>query len=297
MGKLTLLFISALSSAFIFTGPNAKADNVYVMDAIQSNTALRYGDATTSLVKDAVTDSGDHHLVRNQSSADYILQPKLLGLGDGYILTIEKRRGSQTVLAKQVRISSLDDLDKATRRATDEVLTTPVMSGATVEDVQNVNTASDWDRGVTPVYSFWKASVGPFGGTNLDTKKVLYSIALGHTWDIHPRVSVDAQAEAAFSTANEKAKLFNVAVGPSYYFTEGKNAQSPFASLDFGYGFGTANNDQSMNGFSLGVGLGYRFFRTATAGMELDLRWATLFDPVVNDGNPQIIGARLGVDF
>src|SRR5689334_8027729 len=123
MKKIMLLFVSVLTSAFALVGQDAKADNVYVMDAIQSNTAVRYGDATTSLVKDAVTDSGDHHLVRNQSAADYILQPKLLGLGDGYILTIEKRRGSQTVLAKQVRISSLDDLDKAAQRATNEVLT------------------------------------------------------------------------------------------------------------------------------------------------------------------------------
>lgn len=307
MRNFSLLFLSVATGVLMLVSQSAKADYVYVLDAIQENTSSRFGNATTSLVKDAVADSGDHQLVRNQATADYVLQPKLLGLGDGYILTIEKRRGGHVVLAKQVRVASLDDLDRAAARATNEVLTSPTISSATtttVEEprvienpVENVNTLNDWDRGATPVYDFWTAGIGPFGGTNLNTKNIMYSASLGHTWDIHPKVAIRALGEAAFSTGDEDAKFFNVSVGPAYYFSTGKNAQSPYANLDFGYGFGNANHDDDMNGFTLGLGLGYRFFRTATTGMEVNLRWATLFDPVIDDGNPQIIGARLGVDF
>lgn len=293
--------------ALMCVGHSAFAADVFVQDAIQENTSSKWGTATTSLVRDAVTSEGEHRLSRNQAGAEYVLQPKLLGLNDGYILTIEKRRGDKVVLAKQVRLSSLDELNNAATRATHEALAdaTPI-SSATTSDVEVIeldnplettNRVDKWDRDYSPVYDYWTAGVGPFGGNNLDTKNILYSMALGHTWDIHPRVAIRALGEAAFSTGDEDARIFNVAVGPSYYFMGGDNARSPYANLDFGYGFGQANNDEDLSGFSLGLGVGYRFFRTATTGMEINVRWATLFDPAVGEDNPQIIGARLGVDF
>lgn len=296
MGALILLLLS---------GQQAFAADVFVLDAIQENTSQKWGSATTSLVRDAVTSHGEHRLSRNQSSADFVLQPKLLGLGEGYILTIEKKKGDEVVLAKQVRVSTLDDLDQAAARATSEALSSsaPISSAVTTEaeDLDNPletsNTLEDWDRGASPVYNYWTAGIGPFGGNNLDTENILYSLAIGHTWDIHPRVSIRGLGEAAFSTGDEDARIFNLAVGPSYYFMGGNNERSPYANLDFGYGFGQANNDEDLGGFTLGLGVGYRFFRTATTGMEVNVRWATLFDPAVGDDNPQIIGARLGVDF
>jgi hypothetical protein len=309
MRTLALSILSAITGALILLGQPASAADVFVLEAIQENTSARWGTATTSLVRDAVTSHGEHRLSRNESTADYVLQPKLLGLGEGYILTIEKKRGDKVVLAKQVRVSSLDDLDKAAARATNEALASPfpVSSAVTTEvqpeDLNPLETSSslnEWDRGASPVYDYWTAGIGPFGGNNLDTENILYSIALGHTWDIHPRVAIRALGESAFSTGDEDARLFNVAVGPSYYFMGGNpqnNTKSPYANLDFGYGFGQANNDADINGFSLGLGVGYRFFRTATTGMEVNVRWATLFDPAVGEDNPQIIGARLGVDF
>lgn len=283
----------------------ALAADVFVQDAIPENTSAKWGAATTSLVRDAVTEHGEHRLSKNQSSADYVLQPKLLGLGDGYILTIEKKRGDKVVLAKQVRLANLDHLDQAASRATQEALSSsaPIASAATIEVIeigdplQTSNTVDRWGRGATPIYNYWTAGIGPFGGNNLDTENILYSVAVGHTWDIHPRVSIRGLGEGAFSTGDEDARILNIAVGPSYYFMGGNNARSPYANLDFGYGFGQANNDEDIGGFSLGLGVGYRFFRTATTGMEINLRWTTLFDPAVGDDNPQIIGARLGVDF
>lgn len=298
MKTILLVLLTAGHSAF--------AANVFVQEAIQENASSKWGTATTSLVRDAVTSHGEHRLSRNQAAADYVLQPKLLGLGESYVLTIEKKRGDQVVLAKQVRLATLDDLDQAAARATHEALaSSPIASSATT-DVENVeldnplensNTLEKWDRGPSPVYNYWTAGVGPFGGNNLDTENILYSVALGHTWDIHPRVSIRGLGEAAFSTGNEDAQVFNLAVGPSYYFMGGNNARSPYANLDFGYGFGQANNNEDLSGFTLGLGIGYRFFRTETTGMEVNLRWATLFDPAIGDDNPQIIGARLGVDF
>lgn len=298
----TIIFMLSILGA-----ATASAADVFVLDATQENTSPRWGTAATSLVRDAVTSHGEHRLSKNQTTADYVLQPKLLGLGEGYILTIEKKRGEQVVLAKQVRVASLDDLDKAAARVTQEALAetpTNISSAATspvVEDIENPletsNTAENWNRDMSPVYNYWTAGIGPFGGNNLDTENILYSVSLGHTWDIHPRVAIRALGEGAFSTGDEDANLFNVGVGPSYYFMGGNSARSPYANLDFGYGFGEANNDEDIAGFSLGLGVGYRFFRTATTGMEVNVRWATLFDPAVGDDNPQIIGARLGVDF
>lgn len=296
MKILLVLLLTVAQQAF--------AADVFVQEAIQDNAPSKWGTATTSLVRDAVTSHGEHRLSRNQTSADYVLQPKLLGLGDGYVLTIEKKRGGQVVLAKQVRLSSLDELDQAASRATHEALaSSPIASSSTTEvevtdlPMDTSNTLDRWERRPSQVYSYWTAGIGPFSGNNLDTENILYGIALGHTWDIHPRVSIRGLGEAAFSTGDEDARVFNVAVGPSYYFLGGNSERSPYANLDFGYGFGQANNDEDLSGFSLGLGVGYRFFRTETTGMEINLRWATLFDPAIGDDNPQIIGARLGVDF
>jgi hypothetical protein len=299
------LVFGIVLGALLLVSPRVLAADVYVLEAIQENTTPRWGTATTSLVRDAVTAGGKHTLTKTEAMADFVLQPKLLGLGEEYVLTIEKRRGNQVVLANQVRVSNLDDLDKATARATREVLegqsniisSTTLPSEPVTNPLETASRTEDWDRGVTPIYNYWTAGVGPFGGNNLDTDNILYSIALGRTWDIHPRVAIKALGEAAFSTGEEDANLFNIGVGPSYYFMRDNAAQSPYANLDFGYGFGQANNNKDINGFSLGLGVGYRFFRTATTGMEISARWATIFDPAVDNDNPQIIGARLGVDF
>ena len=86
------LFLFALS---IFGTVTASAADVFVLDATRENTSPRWGTAATSLVRDAVTSHGEHRLSKNKTTADFVLQPKLLGLGEGYVLTIEKNVASK----------------------------------------------------------------------------------------------------------------------------------------------------------------------------------------------------------
>lgn len=127
--------VLVLLVVFLLISPRALATDVYVADTIQDKKMQPWGTATTNSIKDSIKSSELHRLVPAKT-AEYILQPKLLKLGDkggsGYILTIEKRRGDEIVMANQIRLSSLDELNKASAKATREILEgNPDISSAT----------------------------------------------------------------------------------------------------------------------------------------------------------------------
>jgi hypothetical protein len=301
----------------------AQAVEVYVEDTIVQSGANQQ-DATTAqeLVSNSVARTGRDHLTDDMASADVILQPRLMKLGDSYVLTVERRRGDDVVYASQVKASSLSDLDRAARRATVAALSgsaSEYSRSATTETVEdrtedrtviiNNNAADDeiadyrltrkgyqLTPGARP-NGYWSIGIGPMIGKNMETDDVFYNLSIGRYWDIDPRASVKAIGEMNFATGDESATLMNFGLGASWFFAADPNGAA-YVTSDLGFGFASDADEEDADGFSFGAGVGYQFFRTRAAALDLQLRYLTILEETNKDeGFPRMLGARLAVNF
>lgn len=326
----------------LFLSKAAGAADYFVRDGIaESGVALEEAKAAAELVRNAVAARAGDRLFDDESRAQFILQPRLLKLGDSWVLTVEKLAGSQIVFAAQSKVPAIDQLDRAARSATMTVMgeaeanrgirivqvaPAPVAPVATTSATSISATSAPVTApppapiAVAPAaepetptmgrsvgrtvdvlpagrkMSYWSIGAGPFLGRWMNTDNVMYDFAFGHNWDINPRATVKLTAETDFSSGNENARFLNLSVGANYYLPPSME-NAPYVSTDMGYGYARSGKGNTAEGFSLGIGAGYQFFRTTETTMDLLLRYAIVFDEMVGGGNPSVTGLRLAVNF
>jgi hypothetical protein len=83
--------------------------------------------AATSLVKTAVASRTKDQAIEDEYHAEYVLQPRLMRLGESVILTVEKVRGQETLFAAQTKVARIDQLDRAARSTTYAAIDEPSM--------------------------------------------------------------------------------------------------------------------------------------------------------------------------
>jgi len=119
------------------TSPAAQAANFYVQETL-AEPGIDATDAhvATKLIEGAVSSRPGDHLIGNKSDADFILQPRLLKLGDEHLLTVEKISNNEVVYVAQTKLAHIEDLDPAARRATLAVITEPAAAPTTGQEPQ-----------------------------------------------------------------------------------------------------------------------------------------------------------------
>jgi hypothetical protein len=310
----TVVMIAAVSFPAL-----SHAAAYFVRDAvIESDVNDTDARATTSLIRDAVSARSGDVLVHDEYRADYVLQPRLMRLGESLILTVEKIRGEETLFAAQVKVNRIEQLDGASRAATHAAIDEPSLpsprSIASVEVPPIVPFRAPQATGPQPPFppqarartidvlpddrkvSYWTMGVGPFRSRRLASDNLMYNFTIGHTWDINPAASVKILGEGYFSSGGDRARLFNVATGASVFLPGQSPDTAAYLTGDLGYGFTTTATGEDGEGFSFGTGVGVQFFRTTETTLDLLLRYSVVFD--ANDGgDPSAIGVRLAVNF
>lgn len=144
---------------------------------------------------------------------------------------------------------------------------------------------------------YWTIGIGPFLSQNLGTQKAMYDFAAGYIWEINPHASLKILGESNFSSTAERARFLNAAVGPNIAFLP-NNFILPYATTDIGYGFARNAKADTAEGFSLGFGLGFQFFKTTETTLDLLIRYVVIYDNF-GDGtsHPAVSGLRLAVNF
>ncbi|MCM2282992.1 MAG: DUF481 domain-containing protein [Bdellovibrionaceae bacterium] len=317
-----------LLSVFVLLGSwPALAADIFIADTIKQSGATRAeADSVHQLVNNTVVTMGQDKVVQDEMDADYTLQPRLMKLGESYILTVERRRGEEIIYASQVKANSVNELDRASRRATMAALSdrsvrgeeeyaqgkevdSGTRSGATAEGPREerpqIFRGADAESRMRPgyqlnpgskTYRYWSLGLGPALMRRVETDDLFYSLSAAHLWDIHPRASVKVLGEANFSTGTEDASMYNLAAGASWFFMPTANGAA-YVTGDLGYGFAESALNNDADGFTFGTGVGYQFFRTSRTTMDVLLRYAVLTNELEEDGFPQLIGARLAVNF
>jgi hypothetical protein len=311
---LTIVFTTLFANS-------SRAATYFINDAvIENGVSAQDGRAATTLVKNAVAGRYGDAVVNDQSRASYTLQPRLMRLGESYILTVEKSRGDETLFAAQTKISRIDQLDQAARSMANEAIEEP--SGKNSKLVQivvdprarqgNGSTSGTTMKpdgadiyGTTPELSdqgrkvsYWTLGFGPTFATRLKDDSVMYNFSAGRVWDINPKAEIKLIGEANLSSGDRSAKLFNLGVGPNFFLPEMSADTAPYLTADIGYGVAENADGDTANGFSIGAGAGFQFFRTTQTTMDLVVRYTTVLDTVGRgEKNPSVLGARLAVNF
>lgn len=307
--------------------PAAIAADIFIADTIvQSGATQDEADSVHQLVHNSVMRMGEDRVTDNEMRADFTLQPRLMKLGDSYILTVERRRGEEIVYASQVKANSVNELDRAARRATLAALNDPAIRGGQEyaagdlqRDTSSATTSPAREQQRDPIggaaadarsiarpgyqlnpgqkmYRYWSLGLGPALMRRVDTDDLFYSLSAAHLWDIHPRASVKVLGEANFSTGADDASMYNLAAGASWFFLPSVNGAA-YVTGDLGFGFAESAADNDADGFTVGTGVGYQFFRTSRTTLDVLIRYAVLTSELEEDSYPQLLGARLAVNF
>jgi hypothetical protein len=122
---------------FALTCGIAHAARYFVLEPLaesgvsESNTIAATASVRTTVLAHGTGDT----LVNDRSQADYVLQPRIVRMGNGFVVTIEKMRAGEILFATQSKAPRANDLERAAQRATLVALNEPessrTFSGAT----------------------------------------------------------------------------------------------------------------------------------------------------------------------
>ena len=128
IGLLMMILAGFLAGAVVWPA-QAHADTIFVKDPItESGITSDEAQAAKALIRSAVANRAGDQLVTNESTSKIQLQPRLLRLGDVFLLTLEKAVGGEIVYVSQTKFPRITELDMAARRTVSNVLAEPLAS-------------------------------------------------------------------------------------------------------------------------------------------------------------------------
>jgi hypothetical protein len=285
---------SAFIPLLVLVSSAAQAAQVYVAPATGSGVSPSDLETTTELIQTAVPDVSSNTITNDQDKADLILQPRVVRLGEAYILSLSKIQNGETVYSSELKAAHIEELDKVSER-----LTRSVLAGERAKSNPRVGEITDEEakQGTQRRPVRTENYIG-FGGTtlgNLNTNGTGYSIGLAHGWDVNSAV-LKIMGEGDF---NGSAFFASAGIGADYFLSMSDVA--PYLSADFGGGVakvdaGSEFSGQTIGGFVVGGGAGVRLLRTSAVNLDIGFH-ADFLLRNNNYGLPQALSLRVGIYF
>ncbi len=220
--SLTLVVLLLLSAI-------ASATTVFVNKVDGSGVDEASTESTFELIKSAVPQNSGYTLSENKTTVEVVLTPKLLKLGDAYILKIDKFKGSNLLFSSKMKASNLADMDTVAQRVVRAVLNESESErNAEVTDVTEAEQTLSTRR--YQATRQWLFSFGPAwsAGINASKDDVLWN--LGYVWGLDP--DWDVKINYMMYAPSGNANFYDLSLGMNYYFSRSKN--SLFAMAGFG---------------------------------------------------------------
>ncbi|MBY0472350.1 hypothetical protein K2X30_14385 [bacterium] len=286
-------------SAFVFTlavflaAPTAMADQVYVESATGSDVNASELKTTVELIRTSVPEVGSHGLVESAGSADYSLRPKLIRLGESFVLSLAKVKDGKVVFSSQLKAAKIEELDKVAQR-----LTRSVISEIRATNDSRVGEVTDHEsRDGTQRKATRKVTYVGFGGSvlsSLNTSGVAYSLAGAYGWDVN-QMLISLLLQVNFK---DTAQFLGAGLEAQYFLS--MDGVAPYVSGFFGAGgakvHDTILSGEMVGGFMAGVGGGVTVLRTSNVNLDLGFRANFLLRNNAF-GLPQAYSLRVGVVF
>lgn len=258
-----------------------------------------------ALIKAAVSLEPGYSLASSSTEAEFQLQPRLLKLGSSYIVSVDKTKGDKLTYTAKLKASSAEDIDSVSTRVVRAVLKeTKVEDSAQVGDIVESEIHQNTKRIQTTRQ--WKLGFGPAWGLSMNTDQSGLGFLLGFVWGIDPNFDLDLTFRTAgFEKSKESGAHFtDFMIGTNYYLTRDRNAL--YLTGAVGRSWASASitdsntllntSDDNANGWGARVGVGYKFFRTSTVNLGLEVNYSQLFGETSRSkGRPGLTGATLSL--
>jgi len=287
---ITLVFISLLA-------PFALADTYFIYETKGKGIGSDDKETITELIKSAVQEQ-DQQITELSGTADYSLKPRLLKLGESFILKIRKYKGKKAIYSGKLKASSLEDMDTVvTRLVRAAINEESAKKNARVDDVTK-NEVEKTNRRKKALKQ-WYFGFGPGKSSNLNTSESALSFTFGYNWGIDEKFDLNLSYEFFVHKDSDTARFSSFDIGINYFLTA--NDSSIFFTGLVGYGSaqahdpnGTIFTSDDASDFVLGGGAGFKFFRTSNVnvGLLASFKWMA---SSTSKGNPTIYSLRLGI--
>jgi hypothetical protein len=279
---------NVLVTLCLLFGFSAAADTYFVRDS--KLTGVSKEDAAT--IHELITADIDllHQTVADsEKDAKYALQPRVMKLGNSFVLTIQKNSNGKSIFSSQMKADRFEELDNVVERVVRSVVQeVPIDKNGTVKDVTE-NEATKGQRRKDTV-NRWYLGMGPAFATSVNSTQVLFNWSIGYFFEIDPEWALKILYDGT-------SRFGNFNLGANYYFSEGR--YTPLVTASLGYGFAVVNSNDVLSsdpigGFVAGAGFGYQFFRTSKVNLEI-LAHGEVIAATNHLGTPTQWGVRVGI--
>ena len=121
-----------------------------------------------------------------------------------------------------------------------------------------------------------------------------YSFGIGYAWDVEAAfIETRVDYSNRFSSPGQSYTSFTI--GGNYIFDD-YEAFSPYAGLNFGFGFTKVDGYDTKGGFHLGADLGALFLRDTDVNLDLRVRLA-YNTATLDEAHPVFLGFLVGIRF
>jgi opacity protein-like surface antigen len=279
-------FLALAVMVGLCSGTSVFAASVFVTPPTAEGEDATLRASLYELVKAAVSDESGYSLAGSLKEADLTLHPRLLKLGSSYIVSLDKMKGERIVHTAKMKAASAEDIDAVSARVVRAALReTKAAEDAQVGDVTQDEVSKTNLRIQTTRQ--WKLGFGPAWGDQMNVDKSGILFTLGFVWGIDPNFDLDLGFRTTgFEKSGESGAHFTeFLIGTNYYLTRSRNA--PFLTAGVGRTSASVSipdstsilntSDDTINGWSVRVGVGYKFFRTSTVNLGVEANYSKVF--------------------
>jgi len=286
-----------LMSIFILATSLAQADNYYVS---LSETTLRNNPELAETLRGLVESEllrFRQDIVSSPDQAEWVLAPSLLKLNESYIISLTKFKNGRNFFSDKLKATTLDDLDVITTR-----LVEAAIYNRSVENTQRIGTVTEEERKGLSIKQRadkqFYLGFGPGAGANLETNNAGFSWLVGYLWGLDRQFSLRLNLEGV-NINDSGADMTSLGIGAQYFFNDKKHSPYFFGAMAYAWADSDRPNNETLgltaesdNGWAIQTGLGYKFFRTSTVGIGVELSYnQALFNLV--DGSPSTFATRV----
>jgi hypothetical protein len=290
--RIRILTSIALLAPALVASPSW-ASSIFVAPATGSGVYPDDLATATELVQASIPEVSSNEVVKQASDADFVLQPRLIRLGQAYVMTLSKMKNGETIYSTKLKAEKIDELDRVAKRLTRSVLES---KSAGSQQLVGEITDEEAHQGTQrrPVRQAFYLGFGGASLHNLNTTGLGYSAGAAYTWDLNTlRLKLFGEGDV-----NGAAFFVDGGIGGNYYLS--REDVAPYLSADFGGGAAKVDqgllDGQTIGGFVFGVGTGVELLRTSSVNLDLGFRAAFLLH---NNqlGSPEALSLRLGIYF
>ena len=228
-----------------------------------------------------------------EEGAGIKLKANILKLDSVFIIGLQKEKAGKMLYSATIKVAKDNEMDNQIKKLLRSVM--KEQNTLAAEEVGEVSKSEGEEAAVKrKSFNRWRVAFGPGLGTNLSANGTMFSFTLGYSWEVRPQWAIRTFWDSNSALHHNDARFNNLGLGLQYWLNASSDA--PFVLADLGYAGATKNHGGSVEGFALGTGLGYTFFRNSAVTFDMQLRYALLTESNAS-GVPQMIAFMIGINF